>query len=109
MRKAAAEAIKALAIALGPGLDSPAPAGSSSASASAAEALEKGRFDKVKPVREAVQEAYAVLLDLKASLSDHTYNFANQCDKAFVGPGIRLLPIVFSKFVRHGLDDETAQ
>ena len=71
VRKAAAEAIKALAIALGPGLDSPGPAalpadaGAMSASIRAAEALEKCRFDKVKPVREAVQEAQAVLLDLQ--------------------------------------------
>lgn len=69
VRRAAAEAIKALAIALGPGLDGPGlaalPAGAMSASARAGEALEKCRFDKVKPVREAVQEAQAVLLDLQ--------------------------------------------
>ena len=68
-RKAAAEALKAFAVALGPGLDSPgpaaAPAGALPASARAAEALERCRFDKVKPVRDAVQEAQAVLLDLQ--------------------------------------------
>ena len=68
-RRAAAEAIKALTVALGPGLDSPGPsglpAGAVSASLRAAEALGRCRFDKVKPVRDTVQEAQAVLLDLQ--------------------------------------------
>ncbi|KAL3142427.1 hypothetical protein ABBQ38_002758 [Trebouxia sp. C0009 RCD-2024] len=68
-RRAAAEAIKALAVALGPGLDSPGPsaqpAGALPASLRAAEALGRCRFDKVKPVRDTVQEAQAVLLDLQ--------------------------------------------
>ena len=70
-RRAAAEALKAFAVALGPGLDSPGPAalpaGALPASARAAEALERCRFDKVKPVRDAVQEAQAVLLDLQVT------------------------------------------
>lgn len=70
-RRAAAEALKALAVALGPGLDSPSPAalpaGAQPASVRAAEALERCRFDKVKPVRDAVQEAQAVLLDLQVT------------------------------------------
>jgi hypothetical protein len=69
IRRAAADAIKALAIALGPELDSPGQAalasGVQSVSCRAAEALEKCRFDKVRPVREVVQEAQAVLLDLQ--------------------------------------------
>ncbi|KAL0026027.1 hypothetical protein WJX79_002284 [Trebouxia sp. C0005] len=69
IRRAAADAIKALAIALGPDLDSPGQAalssGAQSVSCRAAEALEKCRFDKVRPVREVVQEAQAVLLDLQ--------------------------------------------
>ncbi len=69
IRRAAADAVKALAIALGPDLDSPSqPAltsGVQSVSCRAAEALEKCRFDKVRPVREVVQEAQAVLLDLQ--------------------------------------------
>ncbi|DBA81597.1 TPA: hypothetical protein ACH3X1_007364 [Trebouxia sp. C0004] len=69
IRRAAADAIKALAIALGPDLDSPSQAaltsGVQSVSCRAAEALEKCRFDKVRPVREVVQEAQAVLFDLQ--------------------------------------------
>jgi len=69
IRRAAADAIKALAIALGPDLDSPSQAaltsGVQSVSCRAAEALERCRFDKVRPVREVVQEAQAVLLDLQ--------------------------------------------
>lgn len=69
IRRAAADAIKALAIALGPDLDSPGQAaltsGVQSVSCRAAEALDKCRFDKVRPVREVVQEAQAVLLDLQ--------------------------------------------
>ena len=83
MRKAAAEAIKALAIALGPGLDSPSPAAqpesSLSASKGAAEALEKCRFDKVKPVRDAVQEAQAVLLDLEVSSESTRCTLSSVC------------------------------
>ena len=77
VRRAAAEAIKALVIALGPGLDSPGPpalpVNVQSASARAAEALERCRFDKVRPVREAVQEAQAVLLDLQVTHTLPTY------------------------------------
>ena len=73
-RRAAAEALKAFAVALGPGLDSPGPAalpaGALPASARAAEALERCRFDKVKPVRDAVQEAQAVLLDLQVNSAE---------------------------------------
>lgn len=69
IRRAAADAIKALAIVLGPDLDSPSQSplnsGVQSVSCRAAEALEKCRFDKVRPVREVVQEAQAVLLDLQ--------------------------------------------
>ncbi|KAL0051517.1 hypothetical protein WJX82_009027 [Trebouxia sp. C0006] len=69
IRRAAADAMKALAIALGPDLDSPSQAaltsGVQSVSCRAAEALERCRFDKVRPVREVVQEAQAVLLDLQ--------------------------------------------
>lgn len=71
VKRAAAEALKALVIALGPGLDSPGqaalPAGVQAASSRAADALEKCRFDKVRPVRDAVQEAQAVLLDLQVT------------------------------------------
>lgn len=74
-RKAAAEAFKAFAVALGPGLDSPGPAalpaGALPASVRAAEALERCRFDKLKPVRDAVQEAQAVLLDLQVTYTCH--------------------------------------
>ena len=38
-----------------------------SGTARAAEALDRCRFDKVRPVREAVQEAQAVLQDLQVS------------------------------------------
>ena len=76
-RRAAAEALKAFAVALGPGLDSPGPAalpaGALPASARASEALERCRFDKVKPVRDAVQEAQAVLLDLQVTFPDRYF------------------------------------
>lgn len=81
VRRAAAEAIKALAIALGPALDSPGqaaqPAGVQAPSLRAAEAFERCRFDKVRPVREAVQEAQAVLQDLQVSCVVMTSRTAN--------------------------------
>ena len=71
VRRAAAEAFKALAVALGPGLNgSGQPTMTDAAQAGAAratEALDRCRFDKVRPVREAVQEAQAVLQDLQVS------------------------------------------
>lgn len=81
VRRAAAEAIKALAIALGPALDSPGQAaqaaGVQTPSLRAAEAFEKCRFDKVRPVREAVQEAQAVLQDLQVSCVNMTSRTAS--------------------------------
>lgn len=89
-RRAAAEALKALTVALGPGLDSPRlaalPAGAPPASVRAGEALERCRFDKVKPVRDAVQEAQAVLLDLQVTPAN-----SNCWEGGMEGPGCRLI------------------
>ena len=69
VRRATAEAIKALAVALGPQLEAANPAvASHTMTAAAADALDKCRFDKMRPVRDSVQEAQAVLQDLQVCL-----------------------------------------
>lgn len=66
VRRAAAEALKALTITLGPQLDGATlPVTGQTPSAAAADALDKCRFDKVKPVRDSMLEALAVLQDLQ--------------------------------------------
>ncbi|KAK9816903.1 hypothetical protein WJX72_006945 [[Myrmecia] bisecta] len=69
-RKAAAEALKALAIVLGPALESLAAPGSPGRdpkppTAVMEQALTRCKFDKVVPVRKAVGEALGVLTDLQ--------------------------------------------
>ena len=66
MRRAAAEALKTLAVALGPQLEAvPAAVAAQALAASLLDALEKCRFDKVRPVRDSVQEAQTVLQDVQ--------------------------------------------